>query len=497
MQPRKAPPPPSGRPMISKEVVDAVKKKVSAPTSAPPAGLASIMANIKKKTEKDRLDEKYDIDNKDNDDDDDELFDVEGYGGQKMITSTTSSSQMNKQPNTKPNESKDFKNITHQAKKDDFMDENDENDGEEEVIKQPQPLVAAAKKTNNHEVETKHLNDRNNTSTLGVTMNRPIENKELESKQENMWAVPVRSNPLVNNQTVIQTELNNNDNNTKMLPRKKSSLTDLITLKSTGKTPIFKYTQILKASPKVLKDFVTSPCQPGVIVRCYIERSRSGGNMFAPLYSLCADLDDGTGRELMVCRKVIKSRTPHYVFSMTSDDLYKSRNERGSLYLGKLRGRGSEYILYDNGDVSKDGDDDGDESDDGSDDPNPTGSGSRRAKTRRNSANDTKNTEENTRKELAAIYYNLKKRPAPLSVRGSEICIPGVSLLSLEESDMKAEAKDSTSSMSEMGVADVSYEMNPSPNLLKTFQKIIKAGKQNEMSAEDYFVMHERTTRYP
>ena len=26
--------------------------------------------------------------------------------------------------------------------------------------------------------------------------------------------------------------------------------------------------------------------------------------MFAPVYSLCADLEDGTGRELLVCRKV-------------------------------------------------------------------------------------------------------------------------------------------------------------------------------------------------
>ena len=41
-----------------------------------------------------------------------------------------------------------------------------------------------------------------------------------------------------------------------------------------------------------------------ILNRCYIERTRGGGNMFAPVYSLCADLEDGTGRELLVCRKV-------------------------------------------------------------------------------------------------------------------------------------------------------------------------------------------------
>jgi hypothetical protein len=72
--------------------------------------------------------------------------------------------------------------------------------------------------------------------------------------------------------------------------------------------------------------------------------------MLAPFYSMCADLEDGTGRELMVCKKILQSRTSHYVFSLKSEDLYRKREQRSRLYLGKLRAISPfEYILYDNG----------------------------------------------------------------------------------------------------------------------------------------------------
>jgi hypothetical protein len=117
-----------------------------------------------------------------------------------------------------------------------------------------------------------------------------------------------------------------------------------------GKLDTFKFNNILRATYRELKTFVTQPCDPGVVVRCYIERNRSGSNMLAPVYSLCADLENGTGREIMSCKKVFKSRSPHYVFSLKSEDLYMKREQRSKLFLGKLRGVGpKEYVLYDDG----------------------------------------------------------------------------------------------------------------------------------------------------
>lgn len=75
---------------------------------------------------------------------------------------------------------------------------------------------------------------------------------------------------------------------------------------------VFNFRPLLKATYRVLRDFVLSPAAKGVITRCYIERTLKAAEFFVPRYSLCADLEDGTGRELIVCRKIMTSRTPHY-----------------------------------------------------------------------------------------------------------------------------------------------------------------------------------------
>jgi hypothetical protein len=59
---------------------------------------------------------------------------------------------------------------------------------------------------------------------------------------------------------------------------------------------------------------------------------------------------DGTGRELMVCRKVMQSMSSHYIFSLKAEDLWRKREQRSRLYLGKLRSTSqNDYVLYDNG----------------------------------------------------------------------------------------------------------------------------------------------------
>lgn len=76
----------------------------------------------------------------------------------------------------------------------------------------------------------------------------------------------------------------------------------------------------------------------------------------APVYTLFADHEDGSGRLLMCARKMWKSREPHYVISTNMDDLYRKREERSRHYMGKLRAdaSGSEYVLYDAGKSPKD-----------------------------------------------------------------------------------------------------------------------------------------------
>ncbi|KAG5175871.1 tubby C-terminal-like domain-containing protein [Tribonema minus] len=114
-------------------------------------------------------------------------------------------------------------------------------------------------------------------------------------------------------------------------------------------------------------------CRPlktssGQVLQCFIERSRASmGTTSAfmlpiamptlsltPIYSLYVEMPDGTVRLLMAARKVLKSKTPHYIISTRRDDLFVSRDKRSpDTYLGKLRageGDTADYTLYDAGD---------------------------------------------------------------------------------------------------------------------------------------------------
>ena len=242
-----------------------------------------------------------------------------------------------------------------------------------------------------------------------------------------------------------------------------------------NKAAAFNFTPILKVTYRELRQFVMSPIQPGIIVRCYIERDRSGMNMFSPTYSLCADLEDGTGRELLACRKMVQSRSSHYVFSLKSDDLWRKREQRSRLFLGKLRAKSAnEYVLYDNGSMSA-----------------PEG-----MKEREPTAEEDGKADEGTlyRRELAVIWLNTKTRPAPAGVRGTEIAISG----SFLTSDQIAVASGNASSAS--GGAQVTKlgadSGATSRDLSGPFSRIRSAGKQNSWQPKTCFVLHERTSRY-
>jgi hypothetical protein len=258
---------------------------------------------------------------------------------------------------------------------------------------------------------------------------------------------------------------------------------------------IYDFIPILRATYRELKTFIMSPCPPGIIVRCYIERNRSGTNRFAPYYSLCADLEDGTGRELILCKKIFQSRSPHYVFSLKGDDLNRKREYRSKLFVGKLRGiASSEYVLYDDGVLNvgeNDGDDEIEYVDDGQDDIDATTNSCRA--TVSDSSKDNKSSVYQPyvrdpsvvplcRSELVGIIYNTRTRPTPSSVRGLEICIPDPLNLSHQ-----AVTAQKTSGRSMTGKANA--------NLMNSFRRIQASGKQNDEKTNKYVILHEKNSR--
>ena len=159
---------------------------------------------------------------------------------------------------------------------------------------------------------------------------------------------------------------NKNDDNqkpqqhpTKATPKENKKPQDLGTNKLSQKKPhdpMKPTAYAVRTIPFVLKKlqkFVLSPGPSGggVVVRCFIERNRSGTNALFPVYKLYTDHEDGTGRFIMAARKMPSSTTSHYAFSTSTGDLFKSRNARSRNYLGKLRGDAATatYTLYDRG----------------------------------------------------------------------------------------------------------------------------------------------------
>ncbi|CAB1116952.1 unnamed protein product [Ectocarpus sp. CCAP 1310/34] len=145
-----------------------------------------------------------------------------------------------------------------------------------------------------------------------------------------------------------------------------------------------------------LKRFVSGPLNsgPGTVLRCFIERDRSGTHKFSPVFSMYADLGDGSGRMLLAARKLpirftckvrrrrvcsmmflgaayfnkplvflwqtlnalqlLASKTAYYTICTRQEDLFKDNGKRGgNSFLAKLRASSvahTEYALYDRGD---------------------------------------------------------------------------------------------------------------------------------------------------
>lgn len=200
----------------------------------------------------------------------------------------------------------------------------------------------------------------------------------------------------------------------------------------------------------------------------------------------------------MVCRKIIQSRSSHYVFSLKSDDLWLTREKRSKLYLGKLRAiSNSEYVLYDNGICAAPEDPDSLlEALEANDDY--TGSNvSRNTALQKKMDRDAKASSNSAmmddvslyRKELVVMRYNSKHRPAADGTRGMEVCIP-----SLTSVPNTSSTSVTTSVAANKTTKDDSN--TPPMNLVKPFERIRLAGKQNVLFEKTCFIMHEKHSRY-
>lgn len=69
-------------------------------------------------------------------------------------------------------------------------------------------------------------------------------------------------------------------------------------------------TETIPTGRAEVRDFICSPLRsgPGTVLRCFIERSRGGSHKLSRVYSMYADLEDGSGRLLLTARKVSAPR---------------------------------------------------------------------------------------------------------------------------------------------------------------------------------------------
>ncbi|KAJ8600152.1 hypothetical protein CTAYLR_010756 [Chrysophaeum taylorii] len=213
-----------------------------------------------------------------------------------------------------------------------------------------------------------------------------------------------------------------------------------------------------------LHKFVLSPAPAGggVVVRCFIERDKS--NFLFPSYKLYADHEDGTGRFIMAARKV-PGGTPHYVFSTSTADLFKARARRGRNYLGKLRGNGANYVLFDKGDKPPGGELD-----------------ARRREL------------EARRRELCAISFSPRCGRRSSNPRHVEVALPQVRWRPRRPDDPPPEDPD----LDDGGISTVEaiHPLRDQDGLEHILTLIQGQGGQNVLYADRALVIHVRETKY-
>ncbi len=84
-------------------------------------------------------------------------------------------------------------------------------------------------------------------------------------------------------------------------------------------------TSLIPTCEKKLARFIRNPLLvpgPNSVLRCFVERRRGGVNALTPEYCLFVDFGDETERLLLAARKILKSKTSHYIICTDRKDLY-------------------------------------------------------------------------------------------------------------------------------------------------------------------------------
>ena len=300
-----APPPSSAPPPgMSREVVESIRRKMAPPAGPPPAGMLKAAFSAPKKiSEKDRdrdaMDENEEL-QRSYDDEDEYNRGGKKYGkSNSNYRDTGSSSRRAGAKDLKLDTEEDSNNFTYAPnsykdrnqghkgedvqhygegeydEEDEYYDEED--DGEEwvdynrqteenggspgSISPKPRPKVSRDWGDDDAQAKSSGGNNTLRSSAEG----RPMSAAATEVKQQQGV-----------NAALATLRNTNVGGNTASVP---------------GRLVLYNFQKILTATYRELKNFVTSPCPPGVTIRCYIERNRSGTKMLAPFYSICADLE--------------------------------------------------------------------------------------------------------------------------------------------------------------------------------------------------------------
>ncbi|CAM9093154.1 unnamed protein product [Ectocarpus fasciculatus] len=232
-----------------------------------------------------------------------------------------------------------------------------------------------------------------------------------------------------------------------------------------------------------LKRFVCGPLHsgPGTVLRCFIERDRSGTHKFSPVFSMYADLGDGSGRMLLAARKLLASKTAYYTICTRQEDVFKDDGKRGgNSFLAKLRASSvahTEYALYDRGDnpavaVSEASVDSGAEAKPKSM-RNPIDLA--RSKALRHQE---RHGQGELRRELGVIIYNFDKKEQRTGKRRMEVAIPQLEQEGDSWKPVSWQPSDTKESM------------------INNFGRIRYQGAQNFLQDDRLLIYHQRESRY-
>jgi hypothetical protein len=145
------------------------------------------------------------------------------------------------------------------------------------------------------------------------------------------------------------------------------------------------------------------------------------------------------------------------------EDLWRDREQRSRLFLGKLRQISSgEYALFDSGAQPPSG-------------YAPDSKPSAKTETADSTSSAASSESSLYRKELMLACYTDKVRPT--TTTALEVCIPNPTTAPRAEGDL---------------LDFVGSKTSMAPN----FVAIRSSGKQNELFAEKYFILHEKQSRY-